>query len=140
VLSSFNDVDAIGRIGDSHRPGRTLASMGIRLTAVETHRDEIRAIAARNRALSVSVFGSVARGDDGPDSDIDFLVEFEPGASLLDLMRIQDDLEALLGGHIDVVSAGGLKDRDDHIRREAVLVGPAATTSGSPTSLMRATY
>lgn len=79
-------------------------------------------IAARNRARSVSVFGSVARGDDGPDSDIDFLVEFERGASLLDLMRIQDDLEALLGAHIDVVSAGGLKDRDDHIRREAVLV------------------
>jgi predicted nucleotidyltransferase len=87
---------------------------------VDTHRDEIRAIAARNRTLSVSVFGSVARGDDGPDSD--FLVALEPGASLLDLMRIQDDLEALLGGHIDVVLAGGLKDRDDHIRREAVLV------------------
>jgi predicted nucleotidyltransferase len=96
--------------------------MGIRLTAVETHRQAIRGIAARNRALSMSVFGSVARGDDGPDSDIDFLVEFEPGASLLDLMRIQDDLEALLGGHVDVVSVGGLKVRDEHIRREAVLV------------------
>ena len=102
--------------------GRTLAVMGTRLAAVQAHRDEIRMIAARNRARSVSVFGSVARGDDGPDSDIDFLVEFEHGACLLDLMRIQDDLEALLGGHIDVVSAGGLKDRDDHIRREAVLV------------------
>lgn len=96
--------------------------MGIRMAAVERHRDEICAIASRHRALSVSVFGSVARGDDEPDSDIDFLVEFEPGASLLDLMRIQDDLEALLGGHIDVVSAGGLKARDEHIRREAVLV------------------
>lgn len=96
--------------------------MGTRLAAVQTHRDEIHAIAARHRALSVSVFGSVARGDDHPDSDIDFLVEFEPGASLLDLMRIQDDLQALLGGRIDVVSVGGLKDRDEHIRREAVLV------------------
>ncbi len=96
--------------------------MGTRLAAVQTHRDEIHAIAARHRALSVSVFGSVARGDDRPDSDIDFLVEFEPGASLLDLMRIQDDLEDLLGGQIDVVSVGGLKDRDEHIRREAVLV------------------
>jgi uncharacterized protein len=102
--------------------GRTLAGMGIRMAAVDRHRDEIRAIASRHRALSVSVFGSVARGDDGPDSDIDFLVEFAPGASLLDLMRIQDDLESLLGGRIDVVSAGGLKDRDEHIRREAVLV------------------
>ena len=92
------------------------------MTAVHAHRDEIHAIAARNRALSVSVFGSVARGDDRLDSDIDFLVEFEPGASLLDLMRIQDDLEDLLGGRIDVVSAGGLKPRDEHIRREAVVV------------------
>ena len=103
-------------------PARTLAVMGAGLAAVQTHRDEIHAIAARHRALSVSVFGSVARGDDRPDSDIDFLVEFEPGASLLDLMRIRDDLEDLLGGHIDVVSVGGLKDRDEHIRREAVLV------------------
>ena len=84
--------------------------------------DEIHAIARRHRARSVSVFGSVARGEDRPGSDIDFLVEFEPGASLLDLMAIQDDLEALLGCTVDVVSAGGLKDRDEHIRREAVLV------------------
>jgi predicted nucleotidyltransferase len=100
-------------------PLRTWAPGWLR---VQTHRDEILAIAGRHRALSVSVFGSVALGDDGPDSDTDFLVEFEAGASLLDLMRIQDDLEDLLGGHIDVVSTGGLKDRDEHIRREALLV------------------
>ena len=92
------------------------------METVESHRDAIHEIAARHRAQSVSVFGSVARGDDGPASDIDFLVEFAPGASLLDLMRIQDDLEELLGCSVDVVSVGGLKDRDDHIRREAVLV------------------
>ena len=101
---------------------RTLALMGARLEAVERRRDDIHDIARRHRARSVSVFGSVARGDDGPGSDIDFLVEFEPGASLLDLMAIQDDLEALLGCSVDVVSAGGLKDRDEHIRREAVVV------------------
>ncbi len=54
--------------------------------------------------------------------DIDFLVEYEPGASLLDLMAIQDDLEALLACRVDVVSAGGLKDRGEHIGREAILV------------------
>jgi predicted nucleotidyltransferase len=96
--------------------------MGARLVAVESHRDAIREIAARHRALSVSVFGSVARGDDGPDSDIDFLVAFDQGASLLDLVAIQDDVEELLGCRVDVVSAGGLKERDDHIRRESVLV------------------
>ncbi|MEI6363605.1 MAG: nucleotidyltransferase family protein [Actinomycetes bacterium] len=96
--------------------------MGTRRAAVESHSDEIRAIAARHRALSVFIFGSVARGDDGPDSDIDFLVEFDHGASLLDLMRIEDDLESLLGCQVDVVSVGGLKERDEHIRREAVPV------------------
>ena len=70
----------------------------------------------------MSVFGSVARGDDGPGSDIDFLVEFEQGATLLDLMAIQDELGELLGCDVDVVSAGGLKERDEHIRREAVRV------------------
>ena len=66
------------------------------------------------------MFGSVARRDDTRESDIDFLVEFEPGSSLFDLMDLQEALEQLLGVPVDVVSVGGLKDRDDHIRREAV--------------------
>jgi hypothetical protein len=70
----------------------------------------------------------VARGDDGAGSGIDFLLEFEPGASPLDLMAIQDDLELLLDCSVDVVSAGGLKDRDEHIRREAVLCSPRTRT------------
>ena len=113
--------------------------MGARLESVERHSDAIHDIARSDRALSVWVFGSVARGEDRPGSDIDFLIEFEPGASLLDLMAIQDDLEALLDCTVDVVSAGGLKDRDEHIRREAVLVSRVATTSASPTSSTLAT-
>ena len=97
---------------------------------VEEHRDAIHAIASRHHATSVSVFGSVARGDDGPGSDIDFLVGFQPGATLLDLMHMEDELQALLGCRVDVVSAGGLKRRDDHIRREAVPVRAAAMRSG----------
>ncbi len=96
--------------------------MGNKLAVVQSHREAIREIGARHRARSISVFGSVARGDDGPESDIDFLVEFEPGASLLDLMKIEDDLTALLRSPVDVVSAGGLKDRDHHIRLESVPV------------------
>ncbi len=96
--------------------------MGVRLVEVESRRAAIHESAARHRALSVSVFGSVARGDDGPGSDVDFLVEFEQGASLLDLMALQDELGKLLGCDVDVVSAGGLKERDEHIRREAVRV------------------
>lgn len=70
----------------------------------------------------MSVFGSVARGEETPTSDIDFLVDFEPGSSLFDLLHISEELEALLGVPVDVVSTGGLKDRDDRIRREAVLL------------------
>lgn len=96
--------------------------MGTRLDLVAARRDEICAIVHRHRGRSVSVFGSVARGDETAGSDIDFLVEFEPGSSLFDLLHISEELQSLLGTPVDVVSAGGLKDRDDHIRREAVLL------------------
>jgi uncharacterized protein len=56
----------------------------------------------------VRVFGSAARGEAEPDSDIDFLVDFEPGRSLLDLSRLWQDLEELLGRQVDVVEPGGL--------------------------------
>ena len=56
-------------------------------------------------------------------SDIDLLVEFEPGSSLFDLMRLEDELATLLGVQVDVVSAGGLKDHDEHIRREGRAAG-----------------
>ena len=92
------------------------------MALVQSKRAAIYAAAARNRAEAVAVFGSVARGEDTPTSDIDFLVQFAPAASLMDLVRLQDELEALLGCRVDVVSVGGLKDRDEHIRREAVAV------------------
>jgi predicted nucleotidyltransferase len=66
------------------------------------------------------VFGSVARGEDQAGSDIDFLVEFEAGSSLFDLIHLQDELSALLGCRVDVVSVGGLKPRDAHILEEAL--------------------
>jgi predicted nucleotidyltransferase len=96
--------------------------MSTRLATLKSQREEIHMIALRHGARSISVFGSVARGEERPESDVDFLVEFEAGASLLNLMSLQDDLEALLGCNVDVVSAGGLKERDEHIRREAVPV------------------
>lgn len=94
--------------------------MGERLALIESKRDEILEIVQRHRGRSVSVFGSVARGEERADSDVDFLVEFEPGSSLFDLLHVREELEALLGISVDVVSVGGLKERDDHIRREAV--------------------
>lgn len=85
-------------------------------------RSEIVALARRHRGRSIALIGSAARGDDGPDSDLDFLVEFEPGSSLFDQARLQDDLEALLGKPVDIVSAGGLKPRDEAVRRDAIVL------------------
>jgi predicted nucleotidyltransferase len=62
----------------------------------------------------------VARGDATAASDVDLLVEFEPGRSLLDQVHLIADLEALLGRRVDVVAEGGLLDRDGHILAEAV--------------------
>lgn len=84
------------------------------------HRDEIHEAVARHHSMSVSVFGSLARGESRPDSDIDLLVRFAPGSSLFDLLRLTDELENLLGRPVDVVAEGGLKPRDEHIRRDAI--------------------
>lgn len=94
--------------------------MGERLSLVESNRTEIQEIVRRHSGRSVALLGSVARGDDTAASDIDFLVEFLPGSSLFDLLHISEELEALLGMSVDVVSVGGLKARDDHIRRETM--------------------
>jgi predicted nucleotidyltransferase len=87
---------------------------------IERHRDEIVALAARHNGVSVAVFGSVARGEDGPGSDVDLLVEFRPGTSLLELVRLEEALSQLLGCPVDVVSAGALLERDDDIRQDLV--------------------
>jgi predicted nucleotidyltransferase len=86
---------------------------------VEANRREIKALVRRHKGRAVALFGSVARGDETEQSDLDFLVEFEPGSSLFDLADLEDDLASLLGRRVDVVSVGGLKPRDHAIRRDA---------------------
>ena len=78
---------------------------------VKLRRKEILAIAHRYGAKDVCVFGSVARGEARPDSDIDFLVELEPGRSLFDLGGMLYDLQELLGVQVDVVTRNGLRTR-----------------------------
>jgi predicted nucleotidyltransferase len=87
---------------------------------VESRREQVMAIASRHHASRVRLFGSAARGEDRPDSDIDLLVDFDQDSSLFDLMRMSRELEALLGRPVDVVSAGGLKTRDRAILAESV--------------------
>lgn len=88
------------------------------------HRDEVLRIASLNRATNVRVFGSIARGEDRPDSDVDLLVTFEPGASLFDQAGLIEDLEKLLGRHVDLVSEGGLREAP---RRNCARGGAAVT-------------
>ena len=71
-------------------------------------RDAVIALAAKHGAQNPRIFGSVARGESSPDSDIDLLVKMEEGRSLLDLSALVLDLRDLLGIRVDVVSEDGL--------------------------------
>ena len=70
------------------------------LDSLAHRRREILEAAARHGARNVRVFGSVARGDDRPDSDIDLLV-VEDGRTLLDVIALEQDLQELLGQRVD---------------------------------------
>lgn len=94
------------------RPSRPLAER--RAAVVEA----VRAHHGRR----VWVFGSVARSEDQPTSDVDLLVEFDDGVTFTDLDRITDDVEAILGVEVDVVGSGGLRAGDDHITAQARLL------------------
>jgi uncharacterized protein len=76
--------------------------------ALQPRRAEILELAARYGARNVRVFGSMARGDDRATSDVDLLVDMEPGRTLLDVIAIEQDLETVLGRRVDVLTDGGL--------------------------------
>ncbi|MBZ0309060.1 MAG: nucleotidyltransferase domain-containing protein, partial [Anaerolineae bacterium] len=71
------------------------------LEELRARRQEIIAAAQRNKAFNVRVFGSVARGEAAPGSDIDFLVTFQPGSSIFDQIGLWLDLQDLLGREVD---------------------------------------
>ena len=84
-------------------------------------RDEALRIAARYGAHNIRIFGSVARGEADQDSDVDVLVDMEPGRSLLDLGGLLMELQELFGRPVDVVTETGLRPRiRERVLREAV--------------------
>lgn len=84
------------------------------------HRDGVLDAARRHRMDRVQVFGSVARGEDGPSSDLDLLVTPGDDATLFDRSAFAAEVEDLLGVHVDVVSSTALRPpRDVYIRRDA---------------------
>jgi predicted nucleotidyltransferase len=78
------------------------------LESLRQYRREILDAAARHGVRDVRVFGSMARGDDHENSDIDFLVDVEPGRTLLDVIAFEQDVQQLLGRNVEVLTDGGL--------------------------------
>jgi predicted nucleotidyltransferase len=78
---------------------------------LQEKREEILALAAKYGASNIRVFGSVARGEADADSDVDFLVEMEPGRSLLDMGGLLMELQELLGCRVDIMTEKGLRRR-----------------------------
>jgi len=78
---------------------------------LKRHREEILEIARRYGARDIRIFGSVARGEAGKDSDVDFIVKFESGRSLFDQGGLLMDLQDLLGVKVDIISEGGIRPR-----------------------------
>jgi hypothetical protein len=94
--------------------------MGIK-ELLKEKRDEILRIASKHGARNVRVFGSVARGEADEGSDLDLLVELEPGRSLMDHAALWLELQEALGRRVDVVSDRGIKPRiRERVLREAV--------------------
>lgn len=91
------------------------------LSELYQHRAAILALAHRHGATNVRVFGSVARNEDDAQSDVDLLVDMDPGRSLLDLGALLMELQALLNRPVDVVTEAGLRERiRERVLREAV--------------------
>jgi hypothetical protein len=78
--------------------------MVLSLESLKANRAKILALAEKYGASNVRVFGSVARGEAQADSDVDFLIDLEPGRSLLDHIGLKQELEDLLGRSVDVAT------------------------------------
>jgi predicted nucleotidyltransferase len=88
--------------------------------ALADHRDALRTLSARYTVRNPRVFGSVARGDDGEESDLDLLVDSSPNTTLLRLAELQIEAEVLLGVPVDVRTLEDLPLRiRDSVLREA---------------------
>lgn len=97
-----------------------VASRPLPSVVLQGNADLVKQTAARYGAIDVRVFGSVARGRDRWDSDIDLLMTFRPDTDLFDLFDLTEELRSILGTEVDILSVGGLSDRDGHIRAEAI--------------------
>lgn len=84
---------------------------------------EIAEFCRRWEVTELALFGSALRGDFRPDSNVDVLISFDPGArrGLFDLVRMEDELDAILGRKVDLVSRRAVEGSENYIRRKAIL-------------------
>ena len=90
---------------------------------IEIPSDAIADLCNRWQVLELALFGSVLRDDFGPESDVDVLVRFDPGArhTLLDIVQMQDELSATLGRKADLIERIAVEQSPNYIRRRAIL-------------------
>ena len=82
------------------------------LDEIRAKRDEIYAIARAHKAEKLWVFGSCARKEETPESDVDFLVEFVPKTTIFDYVKLKDSLSQVLGRNVDVVDSFAMERGD----------------------------
>ena len=94
------------------------------LDRIRSLRGEIYEIARKHKADKVYVFGSCARMEETPDSDVDFIAEFQPHSSLFDLGGLQYDLQKLLGCKVDLIPEDSLNEDAfaANVRKDMVLL------------------
>lgn len=102
---SFGAVDVILRAAGAELVVAPVSTLEL----IQRNRDEVKGILTAGGATNASVFGSVARGEESADSDVDLLVDLAEGTGLFDLLRMQDALERLLRRRVDLVPRAGLK-------------------------------
>jgi uncharacterized protein len=122
TLAALIEATGYELITDIRRqPGQLSKLSGPIGQRIRRRRHDLIAAAAVHGVTNLRVFGSVARGTDRPDSDLDLLADLPSDMGLLGLARAQADLEAIVGGPVDLVPAGDLKpDVRARVRRDLV--------------------
>jgi predicted nucleotidyltransferase len=104
--------------------GRRIVGASLR-ERIRECRPDLLAAAARRGASNLRIFGSVARGDEVAESDVDFLVDFEASRSLVDVAGLILDLQEILGVPVDVVEASTLRPDDRDILADVIALESA---------------
>lgn len=91
--------------------------------SIEVNKEQLESFCRRWKVAELALFGSVLRKDFRPDSDVDVLVCFLPEArhGLFDLVRMQEELKAILGREVDLVERTAIEHSKNYLRRKAIL-------------------